>query len=344
MLQFCSLRALSVKRVKRFKLRLQGLGIWWDFVFPGLMPFLVLAELMLAYGMVDAIGTLLHPLMHQVFRLPGSSGWALVQGWTVGSPSGAEAVSSLVKRGELSPKRGHLLLAMAHMPNPLFVLVVVGAGFLKQPMLGIYVLLVIWVSGLLSALLYSRFQTPSSSDEPNKIASAVNDRSASATESRKSLFSQAAAAMEEGRRRDGRTFGKALGDSVTSAVQKLLAVGGTIIFMSVILSLLKAIVPTSSGKLALTGAMESHIGAYAVSFSNTPAAMQTALLCVSIVLGRHKQSPASRRRCFWHWNEAAQPRRRKAYSCRNCLRVQSRSMAPTGVTSNCNDANFNDAS
>ena len=59
-----------------FQAALQGLSIWWNLVFPGLLPFLALSELLLALGVVHAAGVLLEPVMRRVFRLPGSAGWA----------------------------------------------------------------------------------------------------------------------------------------------------------------------------------------------------------------------------------------------------------------------------
>ncbi|GIQ64729.1 hypothetical protein PACILC2_32970 [Paenibacillus cisolokensis] len=120
-----------------FQASLQGLSIWWNLVFPGLLPFLVLAELMAAYGVVQALGVLLEPAMRRLFRLPGEAGFAVAAGWTMGSPAGAEATAALRRRAALSRDEGERLLALSHMPNPVFMLVVVGAGFLRRPELGL---------------------------------------------------------------------------------------------------------------------------------------------------------------------------------------------------------------
>ncbi|EXX85221.1 hypothetical protein BG53_09150 [Paenibacillus darwinianus] len=77
---------------------LQGLTVWWEIVFPGLLPFYVLSELLFALGAVHALGALLEPLMRQAFRLPGDAGWAVALGWTAGFPAGAEAAARLHQR------------------------------------------------------------------------------------------------------------------------------------------------------------------------------------------------------------------------------------------------------
>ncbi|WP_052703067.1 hypothetical protein [Paenibacillus beijingensis] len=306
-----------------FRSSLQGLGVWWNYVFPGLLPFLVLAELMLAFGLVDAAGTMLQPLMRFIFRLPGAGGWAIVQGWTTGFPAGAEAAAALVKRGTLTVREGQRLLAVAHSPNPLFVLVVVGAGFLKQPGLGLYLLLIIWGAGLLTGFVLNRIGRPRlRSGHTGRMPAGASLKGASSTGASAgdsvtaaslpgasspgsasgaygtsshpqagsapgpSLLRRAAAAMEEGRRRDGRTFGKALGDSVTASVHKLMSAGGMIIFTAVILSLLRPLCSGPESRLALTAFMESHLGAYAASGWNLPGeALQTAVIAALLAWG-----------------------------------------------------------
>lgn len=53
-------------------------------------------------------------------------------------------------------------------------------------------------------------------------------------------------AMEQAHRRDGRAFGRLLGDSVTSSVQTLMMIGGFIMMFSVIVQVLRLAVPRNS--------------------------------------------------------------------------------------------------
>ncbi|QHW30107.1 nucleoside recognition protein [Paenibacillus rhizovicinus] len=234
-----------------FQASLQGLTVWWNIVFPGLLPFLTLLELMLAFGVVHALGTLLHPIMQKLFRLPGEAGIALALGWTGGFPCGAEAAAALRKRDALTVKQGNRLLALSHMPNPLFMLLVVGTGFLHRPELGAAITIVVWLAALLPVLVVARM---------TKLEAAPAEARSSA-----SLFRKAARAMREARERDGRSFGKLLGDAVTVAVYKLMAIGGFMIFCAVLVKLLEPLMPGSIPAFVLPGLVESHIGAYAAS-------------------------------------------------------------------------------
>src|SRR5690606_26491392 len=68
---------------------LAGLALWWNQVFPGLLPPLVLAELLAALGVLRGLAVLLEPAARTLFRLPGAAGWAISFGWTAGIPAAA---------------------------------------------------------------------------------------------------------------------------------------------------------------------------------------------------------------------------------------------------------------
>ncbi|MCM3746052.1 nucleoside recognition domain-containing protein [Paenibacillus pasadenensis] len=283
-----------------FQASLAGLSLWWNFVFPAVLPFLVLAELTLAFGLADGIGVLLSPLM-RLLRLPGTAGWALVQGWTSGYPAGAAAAGKLVASGRLSRSEGQRLLALCHSPNPLFVIVVLGAGFLHQPMFGLLLLPIIWLGSILAGLLISRlserFGKPvhihpitntsttqeNANSEKKAAVSSVSDlpvnvnpgedqveKNICGNDSKASLLSRTLQAIEDGRNRDGRAFGKALGDGVASAVQQLMAVGGLIILASVLLRLCQPLLPAMLRGPGLTALTEAHLGAAALASWHAP--------------------------------------------------------------------------
>lgn len=63
-----------------FDASIQGLDIWWKIVFPAMLPFLMLSQMLTAFGFTHAIGVMLEPLMQRVFKLPGHAGFALAVG------------------------------------------------------------------------------------------------------------------------------------------------------------------------------------------------------------------------------------------------------------------------
>ncbi|WP_169083115.1 nucleoside recognition domain-containing protein [Paenibacillus sp. PL91] len=254
-----------------FQSSLQGLTVWWNIVFPGLLPFLVLYELIAAFGLASAIGSLLQPVMTKWFKLPGEAAIAIVLGWMGGYPAGAEAVASLRKKSLVSKQQGQRLLALAHMPNPLFMLVVVGAGFLHKPIVGAIIAAAVWISALWLMLLMTLV-----SPKGQTVDSPVTSANANGSEQTGGMLQRAAEALRIGREQDGRTFGKALGDSVAASVQKLMMIGGFMIFAAVLAKLSEPLLSPLLAKAGLSfvsqAFFEGHLGAYAAAIWDSPGA------------------------------------------------------------------------
>ncbi|WP_308639206.1 nucleoside recognition domain-containing protein [Paenibacillus silvisoli] len=259
-----------------FQASLQGLTVWWNIVFPGLLPFLTLIELMIAFGAVHAFGALLQPIMSKLFRLPGEAGLVMALGWTGGSPCGAEATASLRKSGHITEREGQRLLALSHVPSPLFMLLVVGSGFLHRPELGAAIAAAVWCSALITSLVQARLTRvePTNQQSPETKTGATG-----------SLLRQAAVAMIAARNRDGRTFGKALGDAVTFSVYKLMAVGGFMMFGSVLVRLIQPYMPEGLPAFLLPGLLESHIGTFAAASTAFTGGIPWNAAAIAAILG-----------------------------------------------------------
>lgn len=236
--------AIIIQPDAAFQASLQGLTVWWNIVFPGLLPFLVLFELIAAFGLTHALGSLLQPLMSRLFRLPGEAALTIVLGWMGGYPAGAEATASLRKRNVVTKQQGQRLLALAHMPNPLFMLVVIGAGFLHKPIVGVIIAAAVWISALWVMFIMTLFrrkeqsgQERSDQEQPGRQLGQKQSVTANDEEHRSTILHRAAEAFRLGREQDGRSFGKTLGDSVAASVQKLMMIGGFMIFAAVLAKL-----------------------------------------------------------------------------------------------------------
>ena len=184
-----------------------------------------------------------------------------------GFPVGAEATASLRKKSIVSKQQGQRLLALPDLPNPLFMLVVIGAGFIHKPIIGAIIAAAVWLSALWMMLL----STLLSPKEPYNTApsplSAEHKKKAS-------LLYRAAEAPRHGREQDGRSFGKALGDAVSASVQKLMMIGGLMIFAAVLAKLSEPVLAPILAKSGLgflvQALLEGHLGAYAAAVWDAP--------------------------------------------------------------------------
>ncbi|MGG3451434.1 sporulation integral membrane protein YlbJ [Domibacillus aminovorans] len=197
----------------------QGMDMWWKTVFPSLLPFFILTEMLLGLGVVAFFGALSENIMRVLFRLPGPAGVAWILSLASGFPTGARLAARLRNDNVITQVEAERLVAFAHSSNPLFILGAVASGFLHDPDVG-FLLAAAHYSGAFFVGITMRFyggQTPVS----------------------RSVSTRAIQAFVMARRQDGRPFGTLIADAVISSVQTLMLVGGFIIFFSVITELLK---------------------------------------------------------------------------------------------------------
>ncbi|WP_256761470.1 hypothetical protein [Cohnella sp. WQ 127256] len=239
-----------------FRASLAGLQIWWQNVFPGLLPPLMLAELLAVSGLLHGISTLAEPLTRGLFRLPGASGWAIAFGWSAGIPAGAKETARLRQNGMIQDEDVDTILLVSHLPNPFLVILVIGYGFLQSPELGWAMALGLWLSAILSGILWVRI---TKSPKPKVPLIPLNEHRA--------LIKRALRAAVDARNEDGRPFGKQLADSVTNSVGTLMTLGGLMMMSAVVVRLIQLSFPGNDVWIAIPGLYELHLGAYESSRS-----------------------------------------------------------------------------
>lgn len=114
-----------------------GLSLCGNTVIPSLFPFLVLSGFIIKSGIANRCGRLFGPVTRRIFRLPGSTGTALILGAIGGYPVGANSVAELHKNGLISKQDGERLLGFNINSSPAFIIGAVGAGFLGSTQAGI---------------------------------------------------------------------------------------------------------------------------------------------------------------------------------------------------------------
>ncbi|MBP1961154.1 nucleoside recognition domain-containing protein [Paenibacillus aceris] len=259
---------------KAFQSSLEGLTIWWKLVFPALLPFLIMTELLIGFGVIQGTGVLLDPLMRIIFRLPGVSGWALASGFLVGFPSGAKITATLHEKKLISREETERLTSISHLCSPLFLVMVVGIGFLHSAKLGIVLAIVHYITAVITGILMRFSKAP---QQP------LDATPASPSKSSGSIWKIAISTMRQAYLHDGRAFGKLLGDAVLSSVQSLMLIGGYMMIFSVLINVvtithftdtLKPVtsfflhfmnVHTDTSPQWVKGLMEIHLGAYSWS-------------------------------------------------------------------------------
>lgn len=218
-----------------FEASLRGLKMWWEIVFPSLLPFLIISELLIGFGVVAFIGVLLEPLMRPLFRVPGVGGFVLAMGMASGFPSGAKLTVRLRKENQITAYEAERLVSFTNSSNPLFIFGAIAVGFFHNAKLGIILALAHYLGNICVGLVmrfYGPYYKGKKGGRHPKVAKRASLRRA---------FSE----LHETRLKNQKPLGKMLGDAVLSSVQTLLMVGGFLILFSVLNSMLALIQVTA---------------------------------------------------------------------------------------------------
>nr|WP_216830914.1 sporulation integral membrane protein YlbJ [Alkalihalobacterium elongatum] len=220
--------SLMIYPKESFEASLRGLTMWWEVVFPSLLPFFIVSELLIGFGVVTFIGTLLNPFMRPVFRVPGVGGFVWAMGLASGFPAGAKLTARLRQEKKLSRLEAERLVTFTNASNPLFIFGAVAVGFFHNPALGVILAIAHYLGNFCVGFIM-RFH--GGKETPPNTPGVSHTKS----------FKQAINSLHEERLKDGRPIGKLLGDAVQSSINTLLMIGGFIILFSVLNKLLSLI-------------------------------------------------------------------------------------------------------
>ncbi|MCP3741745.1 sporulation integral membrane protein YlbJ [Rossellomorea sp. BNER] len=205
-----------------FEASIRGLNMWWEIVFPSLLPFFIISEMLIGLGVVRFIGVLLEPLMRPIFRVPGVGGFVWAMGMASGFPAGAKLSARLRQEKQLTRIEAERLVSFTNSSNPLFIFGAVSIGFFKNPHLGVILALSHYLGNICVGIIM-RFYGRKEEQEERSYGM---DKSFSI----KTAFS----VLHQTRLKDKRPLGKLLGDAVSNSIQTLLMIGGFIILFSVL--------------------------------------------------------------------------------------------------------------
>lgn len=204
-----------------FSSALSGLRVWWDIVFPALLPFFILSEILMGLGVVSTMGVLLEPLMRPLFNVPGVGSFVMAMGLASGYPIGAILTAKLRRQRACTQVEAERLLSFTNTADPLFMFGAVAVGMFADAKLGTLLAAAHYLSSL-SVGVCMRFYR----------RSAPNTRE---TSQAGNILTKALRELPRARRRDGRPLGQLFGDAVRNSIASLLNIGGFIILFSVII-------------------------------------------------------------------------------------------------------------
>lgn len=267
-----------------------GLKVWWEIVFPSLLPFFIMAELLTSFGIVQFFGVLFEPVMRPLFNVRGVGSFAWILGMVSGFPSGAKITVLLREKNEISQIEAERLLSFSNASSPLFIFGAIAVGFFHNVQLGIIIAVNHYVSNMIVGLIMKHYRR-NKDEKRKKETFSINN-----------VMNKAFSRMHRTRISETRPLGELVGDAVLSSIQTLLMIGGFIILFSVFTSLLNVTpimtflqiiltpllhilnIPTEVIPAFITGLFEITMGAEAIS-KVTAIPLVWQLVLVSFILG-----------------------------------------------------------
>lgn len=265
-----------------------GAKLWWEVVFPSLLPFFICAKLLMALGVVQFLGVLVEGLMRPLFAVPGPGAFVMLMGFGSSYPMASILATDLLRRGECTVAEAERMVTYFTTADPLFLSGAVAVGMLSRPDLAPVLVGSHYVAALVVALAAARLapaaaRTWKEPPWPSPV--------------------RAGAALLESRRRDGRPFGRILGDAVQESVNTLLIIGGLIMLFSVLAAILDQVglfsplahlagaivaplgLPAVTGRAVAMGVFEVTIGARAAAGLAAPVDLQVVAIAFIMAWG-----------------------------------------------------------
>jgi len=95
-----------------------GLRLFFEVVFPSLLPFFILSDVLLATGMVHFLGVFFEPLMRPLFDVPGVGSFVFSMGLAAGYPMDAVLTTKFRRQGLCTKVEAERLLAFTNSAEP----------------------------------------------------------------------------------------------------------------------------------------------------------------------------------------------------------------------------------
>lgn len=125
-------------------------------IFPSIIPFMLLSNLLINYDFVDSLSEILGNIISKLFKVNKSVTFAFVLSLFTGSPSNAKYLKDLHGDEMINEYDIEKTLNFCHFMNPIFILGTVGNNFFNNKQIGLYILISHYFSGILIGLIKNK--------------------------------------------------------------------------------------------------------------------------------------------------------------------------------------------
>ncbi|WP_077367379.1 sporulation integral membrane protein YlbJ [Anaerosalibacter sp. Marseille-P3206] len=200
----------------------KGLLTWFNIIVPSLFPFFIITDLLINFGFVDLIGTLLEPLMKPIFNVSGKGAFPLVMSFTSGYPVGVKLISSLRKENTFTKVEAQRLLSFCSTSGPIFMIGAVSTGMLNNQTISPLIVLPHYLGAITVGIIFRFYQYKRDKNNQKFTKASIKN-------SFNKLLNYS----------NNVSIANLLANSIKSGFSSLTIIGGFMIFYSVVVEILK---------------------------------------------------------------------------------------------------------
>lgn len=184
-----------------------GLLLWYNFALPSLLPFIISTNLLKSTNFPYFLSNKLSPIFSRIFKISGKGAFPVVCGMLSGYPLGAKLTCDLYNDREISKSTAQRILCFSNNSGPIFIIGTIGTQMLGNTLLG-YKLLTIHI---FSALTVGVFLGLKAKSTPSETITKQNNVM---------------------------PIGQLISYTINNSIETIVAIGGYIVFFSILYTLL----------------------------------------------------------------------------------------------------------
>lgn len=212
-------------------------SIWQNNIFPSLFPFFIIGNILISLGFPHILGELFKNITYKLFKINKSGAFIIILSMLSGFPSSAKYIKELYLNGDINEKEATKLLTFTHFSNPLFILGTVSIVFLKNSEIGIPILISHYIGNLFIGIIFRNYYVSKKDNTKVNIKNSISKINTS------------------------KSFGSILSNSISSGINTLLLILGSISVFLILTSLINNIFDISGiYKVLINGIFEMTQG------------------------------------------------------------------------------------
>ncbi len=141
-----------------------GLLLWYQFVLPSLLPFMILVNIMMHTNTISLLAKILGPMMKDFPGVSPKGAFVVLSGFLCGYPMGAKVSADLTAQNQISRTEGSFLLSFCNNASPMFITGILLTEFVPEKELHLPFFLILFLSPLLCGQLFRIYYTHKNKD------------------------------------------------------------------------------------------------------------------------------------------------------------------------------------